>query len=73
MTDCEIILKILSDGEWHNIIEICYRGKPQAINWAVRSRISNLKQKGYNIISKIGKNRQGEYRLITEKQMRLFV
>ena len=65
-TDCEIILQILSDGKPHNVIEIMQRGKPGAINWAVRSRVSDLKKKGHNIRSWIDKNRQAVYQLMPE-------
>ena len=40
------------------------RGKPGAINWAVRSRISDLKRKGHNIRSWIDNNRQAVYQLL---------
>ena len=64
MTDCEIILQILSDGKPHNVIEIMQRGKPGCINWAVRSRISDLKKKGHNIRSWIDRNGQAVYQLL---------
>jgi len=64
MTDCAIILQILSDGKPHSVIEIMQRGKPGCINWAVRSRISDLRKKGYCIISWIGDNRQAVYQLL---------
>ena len=72
MTDSELILNILADGEWHNVITIMKQGKPGAINWAVRSRVSDLKKKlrpeGYDIDSRIGENGQAEYMLIPAPQ-----
>ena len=64
MTDCEIILQILKDYQWHNIIEIMKQGKPFSVNWAVRSRVSDLKKRGCIIESRIGKNGQAEYKLL---------
>ena len=64
MTDCEIILQILRDGRPHNVIEIMQKAKPGAINFACRSRVSDLKKKGHNIISWIGENRQAVYQLL---------
>jgi len=66
LTDCEVILQILSDGRPHNVIEIMQRGKPGAINWAVRSRVSDLKRKGHDIRSWTGKNKQAVYQLLPE-------
>ena len=63
MTDCEIILAILKDHEWHNIVDIMRDAKPGAVNWAVRSRVSDLGKKGYKIDHRIGKNHCAEYRL----------
>ena len=67
MTHCEIILNILKDCQWHHIIEICNKGKPGAINWAVRSRISDLKKSGYTIESRIAKDGQAEYKLVQQE------
>lgn len=64
MTDSEIILNILSGGNWVNVIKIMEIGKPGCINWAVRSRISDLRKKGYNIISEIAENGCAKYKLI---------
>ena len=71
LTDCELIMLILTDGKWHNVIDIMRQGKPGAVNWAVRSRISDLNRKfsrdraGFFIESRIDVNRQAKYRLIT--------
>lgn len=65
-THCEIILNALKDYQWHNVIEIMQNGFPRCLNVAIRSRISNLKQKGYEIESRIDDNRQAAYRLIKE-------
>jgi len=67
MKDWQIILNILSDLKWHNVIEIMQRGKPGAINWAVRSRIPDLKKKGYKIDSERDDNGCQKYRLIPEQ------
>jgi hypothetical protein len=64
-THCEMILDYLKEsGDWCNVIDIMKDLKPGAINWSVRSRISNLREKGYNIESKIDINGQGSYRLL---------
>lgn len=64
MTDCELVLKILSDGQFHNILEIMQRAKPGCINFAARSRISDLKRKGYQIESELDTNGCAKYRLL---------
>jgi len=69
MTDCEIILQILSDFKWHNVIEIMQRAKPGCINFACRSRISDLKKKGYQIESEIDTNGQARYRLLMSAEI----
>ena len=75
-TDAEIIFEILMDMKPHNVIEIMHRGKPYAINWAVRSRIAEMRKKlrpeGYDIKKKIDTNRQATYKLIPIGQMDLF-
>jgi hypothetical protein len=66
MTDCEIVLDILSDRQWHHVKEIMVRGKgPNCMNWAVRSRIAEINQRdGYFIESRISKDDgMAEYRL----------
>jgi len=64
MSDCSLILNYLSDGQWHNVIQIMEALKPGARNWAVRSRISNLKEKGHVIEKRIGENGCADYRLV---------
>ena len=71
ISDCNLILTYLSDCQWHNAIEIAKALKPGCINWALRSRISNLKQKHWDIESRLGYNRMAEYRL-KDKQGELF-
>jgi len=66
MTDGQIIIEILSDNRWHHVLDIMQRGKPGAINWAVRSRISDLKKKGCQIESRLDENGMAEYRLIPQ-------
>jgi len=63
MRDKDIILKILKDNQWHNVLEIMHRGKPGAIGWAVRSRISDLKRDGHMIESVLDKNGMAKYML----------
>ena len=65
MTDCELILSYLKDGKWHNGISMSLALKPNSVSWAYRSRISELRKKGYKIESRIGENGCAEYRLIT--------
>lgn len=62
-SDCDIILKYIIDEEWHNTIDAQRTLKPNCINWAFRSRISDLKKKGYFIESRIGENGCAEYQL----------
>lgn len=64
MTDCELVLNYLRDGQWHNIIDMHIALKPNARNWACRSRVSDLRSMGHIIDRRIGKNGQAEYRLI---------
>ena len=42
--------------------------KPHSINWAVRSRISDLRKKGFNIQSRIGVDGCAEYKLVQADQ-----
>jgi hypothetical protein len=72
MTDAEIILNILSDGNYHNILEIIHRAKPCCINFAARSRISDLRKKGYSIESEIDTNGCAKYRLKNAKPVMEF-
>ena len=59
MTDAELVLNILSDYKPHGALEIMQRAKPGCINWALRSRIADLRNKGYNIPkNKIGSDGQ---------------
>jgi len=69
-THCYIIYDILLDGLWHNVIDMMMVKDSMWLvtrNWAIRSRISDLNRKlkplGYLIESRLGINRQGEYRL----------
>ena len=66
MTDCELILNYLSDGQWHNGITMSKDLKPNCINWAYRSRISNLRQKGFVIERRLGENGCAEYHLVKQ-------
>lgn len=50
-TDCWLVLQVLKDLKSHHIQDICASCKPGAVNWACRSRISNLRDMGYNIIN----------------------
>lgn len=65
MSDCSLILGYLQDHEWHNGITMSKDLKPNCINWAYRSRISNLKEKGHIIDHRIGENGCAEYKLIS--------
>ncbi len=64
LSDCNLILNYLKDGEWHNAAVIMSDLKPGCYAWALRSRISNLRQRGYIIESRIGYNKLAEYRII---------
>jgi hypothetical protein len=44
MTDSQLIMDILMDGQPHHVLEIIQRCKPGAVNWAVRSRISDIRR-----------------------------
>jgi len=63
MTNCEMILKVLKDGQWHHVLNIIQAVKPGAVNFACRSRISDLKKKGHSIERRIAADGQAEYRL----------
>lgn len=69
-TGCGLIFNYLLDEQWHNIINIMRDLKPGCVNWAVRSRISDLKKKflrynlPYEIENRIGENGQAEYKLV---------
>ena len=77
MTDCALILSYLKSrpGQWVNVIQIMADLKPNARNWAVRSRISDINRRrvskeflraltGYYIKGRIGANGCEDYRLI---------
>ena len=55
---------------WNNVLDMMARLKPAAINWAVRSRISDLnkefaqQKKPYKILQRIGRNRNADYILV---------
>jgi hypothetical protein len=68
MTDCEIVLNILMDGKWWNVIDIMTAGKPGSKNWAVRSRIADLRRKGYKIEGLRGANGCQDYRLVLAEE-----
>lgn len=69
-TDCGLIFSYLLNKGWVNIIDIMRDLKPGCINWAVRSRIPDLKNKflrynmPYRIENRIGENGQAEYKLV---------
>ena len=68
-SDCDLILEYLISNEgWNNAIDMHRSIKPNCVNWALRSRCSDLRRKGYNIESRIGANRQAEYRLVIESK-----
>lgn len=61
--DEELVLSILWDRQFHHVLEIMDRGKPGARNWAVRSRVAGLRERGYDIETRIAANHMAEYRL----------
>ncbi len=78
MTDCDLIYEYLKDHQWHNVVDMCLSLKPNAVNWAVRSRISNLNKSFQKIEppeeeieSKIDTNGQSKYKLIKLGQLDL--
>lgn len=50
-SDCYKILEVLSLGHQMHIQELYDRCAPGARNWACRSRVSNLRKMGYDIIN----------------------
>ena len=68
MTDCKIILDLLSDGKWWNVIDLMHTAKPGAINFACRSRIADLRKKGFHIISEIAENGCAKYRWVQKSE-----
>lgn len=68
-SDCDKVLNLLKDGNWWNVLDIMRIIKPGCINWACRSRISELNSRGYNIVSRKSKeNKCFEYRLVNSVQ-----
>lgn len=74
-TDCYFILEYLINHEgWRNVIDIIksksFSPERPMVNWACRSRISDINKKigphGWTITSRIGSNGQGEYMLVGE-------
>ena len=72
MSDCFLLFDYFrSHPEWNNTIDIQLNLKPNAVNWAMRSRISDMnrfwlkKHKlDFFIESRLGKNGCAEYRLV---------
>ena len=68
-THNHFIINILNDGQWHNVIDIMARYGTGIRNMAIRSRVSDINRYcnsaglNWHIESRIGGNRQGEYRL----------
>lgn len=50
-SDCYKILEVLNSGNQVHIQELFDKCAPGARNWACRSRVSNLRKMGYNIIN----------------------
>lgn len=50
-SDCYKILEVLSSDNQVHIQELFDKCAPGARNWACRSRVSNLRKMGYNIIN----------------------
>lgn len=80
-TDNYLVMTVLVDGAWHNVIEIMrLKDNPQTgfvcRNWAIRSRISDIKKViicyGFTIDSLLDDNGCSKYR-ITENQMSLAI
>jgi len=44
MTDIQAIMEVLSDKKPHHVLEIMNRVKPGAVNFAARTRISEIKK-----------------------------
>mgnify|MGYP001591450754 CR=1 FL=1 len=77
MTDTVLIQSYLQTNlnQWHNAIDLMKDLKPGCVNWALRSRVSDLNKtlpsKGFHIESRIGKNRCAEYRLVSLKPVQM--
>lgn len=76
-THCDLVLRILGDGAWHNVIDMMsvLDGPGHTCrNWAIRSRISDINKKirlvEYTVLSRIATNRQGEYRMVRSPDMK---
>jgi hypothetical protein len=67
MTDKDLILWALGDRQWHNIIQLSQMCKPGCVNWAARSRISEINKdlisKNQIIRKRIADNGCADYRL----------
>ena len=71
MSDNQLIFDyLLNHPGYHNAIQLHHTLKPGCVNWALRSRISNLRDKfrlnrePYIIQKRIGENGCAEYSLI---------
>jgi len=69
MTDIQAVANVLMDKAEHHVQEIINRCKPGSNNWAVRSRVSNLKKileiQGWTIKSrKDPKDKQAIYQIV---------
>ena len=67
-THCHFLWNTLSDGQWHNVLDIMASYGLTIRNMAIRSRIADVnRDHGHIIKARISKiNGQGEYRLKTE-------
>lgn len=83
MTDCDLVFQyLLGRPGWHNAVDMMLELKPGAVNWALRSRISDLNRRGmpshptgFRIESRLGENGCAEYRLqeIPSGELRLAI
>ena len=70
MTDIQAIMEVLSDRKPHHVLEIMNRVKPGAVNFAARSRISDIRkileaQGEYTISTKLDiKDKQAIYQVV---------
>ena len=75
MTDNELLFDFLYShfDEWWNVIDISRILKHNCVNWAIRSRRSDLnkrfivKKEPYYIERRLGENGCAEYKLVGEK------
>jgi len=79
MTDCALVFDYLASRPgWHCVVDMMRFLKPDAVNWALRSRVSDLNRKfakeglPYKIESRLGESGCADYRLVSTDEPKFF-